>query len=250
MHPVILLALLVGLLLGISWLRRAPPAQRQELMKKLVIWGGLGLLVLLTLTGRVHWLFVALGGVAALAQRAFTAYQVWRTVKNIRGAAAGAGATDAGAGPRSGRVSEVSSRYLRMRLDHDTGEMSGEVLTGRFEGHSLDALSLEALVALLQAYRADDPQSAALLETYLDRTHGDAWRDRIDEEATRRTGEAPGGPMTREEAYEVLGLAPGAGREDIVDAHRRLIQKLHPDRGGSSYLAAKINQAKDLLLGG
>ena len=55
--------------------------------------------------------------------------------------------------------------------------------------------------------------------------------------------------MTREEAMEILGLKEGATREDVVKAHRRMMQKVHPDRGGSDYLASQINKAKDTLLG-
>jgi len=55
--------------------------------------------------------------------------------------------------------------------------------------------------------------------------------------------------MSREEALKVLGLGPGASQDDIREAHRRLILQNHPDRGGSDYLASKINEAKDVLLG-
>ena len=103
---------------------------------------------------------------------------------------------------------------------------------------------------LLVECRAGDSQSAAVLEAYLDRVHGDDWREAYGQGAEQASSAPPsGGPMTREEAYAVLGLEPEATEEDIRTAHRRLMQKMHPDRGGSTYLAAKLNQAKDLLLG-
>ncbi|MEC4669065.1 MAG: DnaJ domain-containing protein [Nitrospirota bacterium] len=153
-------------------------------------------------------------------------------------------------GPSPSQASEVETRFLKMTLDHDSGVMTGLVKEGRFRGRALEDLSMEELVALWVECRAEDAQSAAVLETYLDRTQGDAsWR-----EAAGRAGAGPRPPsgegaMTQEEAYEILGLQPGASPEEIHDAHRRLMQKIHPDHGGSNYLAAKINQAKERLLG-
>ncbi|MFQ5467102.1 MAG: DnaJ domain-containing protein, partial [Kiloniellaceae bacterium] len=119
----------------------------------------------------------------------------------------------------------------------------------------LEELGEDDLIALWRECRAEDDQSAAVLEAYLDRTRGEAWRARAGAgraEAGGQSGPGPapgGGRMAAEEAYEILGVAPGASDAEIREAHRRLMQKLHPDHGGSNYLAAKINEAKDLLLG-
>lgn len=150
-------------------------------------------------------------------------------------------------GPTPGQTSQVETRFLRMTLDHDTGVMTGMVREGRFQGRQLDELTLEDLVTLWRDCRAADAQSAAVLEAYLDRTQDEAWRQ------SAGAGAGPSAAstgMTREEAFEILGLEPSAGESEIRDAHRRLMQQVHPDHGGSNYLAAKINQAKDLLLGG
>jgi hypothetical protein len=135
-----------------------------------------------------------------------------------------------------------------MTLDHDSGTLDGEVLAGRHAGVRLGALSLVQLQALLLDYRREDADSARLLESYLERVHGPQWHEGF----AREEGAAEAGftgPMTRDEAWRILGLEADADRESIIAAHRRLMQKLHPDRGGSDYLAAKINQAKDCLLG-
>ncbi len=153
-------------------------------------------------------------------------------------------------GPSPGQGSQVETRFFRMYLDHDSGEMNGEVLEGGFKGARLDELDLERLVTLWRECRDSDAQSAAVLEAYLDRLHGQAWRDI----ASRGEGGGPraasSGGMSREEALEILGLEEGAGEQQVVEAHRRIMQKVHPDHGGSNYLAAKINEAKELLLRG
>jgi len=155
----------------------------------------------------------------------------------------------AAAGPKPGQTSEIATRFLKMTLDHDSGVMSGEVLEGRFAGRRLEELEPPELAELWRECRAEDTQSAAVLEAYLDRTQGEAWREAAGAAPGGERAAAGGGPMTREEAYGILGLEPGAGEVEIREAHRRLMQKVHPDHGGSNYLAAKINQAKDLLLG-
>ena len=152
-----------------------------------------------------------------------------------------------GQGP-GGNSSKVRSAGLEMILDHDSGYMDGQVLAGRFEGQFLSQLEIDDLLQIAEDFR-DDEESLRLLESYLDRTHP-GWRENVDGGSTDGAAAAHGsGSMSPEEAYDILGLKPGASEAEIVDAHRRLMKQVHPDRGGSDALAAKINEAKDRLLG-
>ena len=188
----------------------------------------------LVLAGLVFLLAVVSGRGAALiglAPIVFFAVMAFKQASR-RKAASG--------GPSRGASSAVTTRYFRMSLDHDTGAVSGEVTAGRFAGRNLSDLSFEDLLDLRRDC-ADDAQSVSVLEAYLDRIHPD-WR-------TQGTGAQSGtGVMTVEEARAILGVGPDATGDEIREAHRRLMQKLHPDRGGSTYLAAQINRARDLLL--
>src|SRR5262245_36955793 len=139
---------------------------------------------------------------------------------------------------------------LEMVLDHDSGRMEGKCLKGRFAGRSLSSLSCNDLFDLLQELRATDAQGVRLLEAYLDRQFR-GWRERHtnqDEEpkSSARHGRRHG--MTVNQAYDVLGLNAGATKTDIRAAHRKLMMKFHPDQGGSTYFAARINEAKEILL--
>lgn len=150
--------------------------------------------------------------------------------------------------PSPGNVSTVRSARIEMRLDHATGAMDGEVLAGSFAGARLDGLSLPDILQVLRECLADDPDGARLLEAYLDRREP-TWRENAQADAHPGPGvERQSGAMTEQEAYEVLGLQPGAAIADIRGAHRALMMRLHPDQGGSTYLAARVNQAKDILL--
>ncbi len=146
----------------------------------------------------------------------------------------------------TGQVSRVRTAYLEMELDHDSGAMRGRILAGRHEGASLDALDPPTLIGLLGEI---DDDSRDLLAAYLDRRQP-SWREHAqgDAAAGSRTRSAPSGKMTEEEAYQILGVQPGATAQDISRAHRSLMKKLHPDQGGSTYLAARVNEAKDVLL--
>jgi hypothetical protein len=154
--------------------------------------------------------------------------------------------------PSGGQTSTVATPFLRMTLDHDTGSMTGTILRGQFSGMRVEELGSADLLTLLRECRAEDEEGARLLEAYLDRVHPD-WRDELaGERASGSTGgssaRSTSGDMTVDEAYAILGLSPGADTEAIKEAHRRLMVKLHPDHGGSDYLATKINRARDVLL--
>lgn len=152
--------------------------------------------------------------------------------------------------PGADQVSRVRSAMIEMELHHDSGAMEGTVLAGPYSGGRLADLTRPQCEEILQICRRDDPEGARLLEAYLDRRfpgwrpagedHGDPGRGGGDPRIT--------GAMTEDEAYEILGLAKGASAEDIARAHRTLMKKLHPDYGGPTALAAKVNEAKAVLM--
>jgi hypothetical protein len=155
-------------------------------------------------------------------------------------------------GPRtqktSGKVSRVRTAFLEMELDHDSGTMHGRILVGRYEGAPLDALDPATLIGLLGEI---DNDSRDLLATYLDRREP-GWREHAQSDAAAGSGPPPAGSgkMTEQEAYQILGIQAGASAQEITRAHRSLMKKLHPDQGGTTYLAARVNEAKEVLLRG
>jgi len=200
------------------------------------------------------------GGVVALAGAAFTGIKGELAVAvplGIFGAGllgwspfgtgfGNIGAMFGGGAQRSpGQTSRVRSQFLDMSLDHDSGGLEGQIVAGPYAGHSLAEFDLPQLTAMIPGF---DAESVSLLESYLDRRFP-AWRqDAQGNTAGGQSRPAASGKMTDEEAYQILGLQPGAGRADIGRAHRALMKKLHPDQGGSTYLAARVNEAKDTLL--
>ena len=211
-----------------------PQQQRKSAYLKL----GVGLLVAVVVigvvTGRMHWLGAAITALLVGATRLLPVvaqlFPIFQRLRQQQAAAAASG------------KSAVETELLKMTLDHETGDLGGEVLEGEFQGRQLDDMDQAELERLLAFCRSRDVDSARLLESYLQRRFGDSWQG-------DQTPPGDSSSMNEAEALAVLGLEAGATRDQIVDAHRKLMQKLHPDRGGNDYLAAKLNQAKDLLLG-
>lgn len=236
-------ALLILVLVGGRWFATAQPTTVLRVLK----WGGITvaalILFLVIRTGVLPLIFAAF---AALLPWLFRAAHLHALYRNLRGSFGGVGgASWRQAGSRSPPdASQVETAWLRMSLDHETGSLEGEVLEGSYCGRRLGELSFEQVTALWHEVRAD-PQSLQLLEAWLDRAHPD-WREQMAGGDERSTGESAA--MTRDEALSVLGLEPGAEANEIKAAHRRLMMACHPDHGGSDWLAARINRAKDVLL--
>jgi hypothetical protein len=231
----LLLALIAVFYILLRRIAAMPPHRRRSEYLKLGLGTALVVTVLLALAGKMHWLGAAITGLLVAARQALPVllrlFPLLGHLGGLRGAQAGP------------RRSTVSTRILRMHLDLETGDMSGEVLEGQFQDWQLGEMNRSQLETLRDYCRAEDAESLKLLEGYLEQRFGQDFDS--GEEAPRPTPEG----MTRQEALDILGLDGEAGEDEIVAAHRSLMQKLHPDRGGSDYLAAKINQAKDFLLG-
>jgi hypothetical protein len=223
-------AVLVLLLWAANSFSKADPKQAAKLLRNLGGGAALAFAVFLLVRGEIGPAVT----VAVLALGALGWVQLWpasligRTQKS------------------PGQVSRVRTAFIEMELDHDSGAMRGRILAGAHQGAALDALDPPTLIGLLGAMDAD---SRDLLAAYLDR-RAPGWREHAQGDAAAGSGprSARSGKMTEEEAYQILGIEPGAGADDIARAHRSLMKKLHPDQGGSTYLAARVNAARDLLL--
>jgi len=230
------LALVGALMFGARYYNSVPPAERARMLRR----GGAALAFLIALglaaTGRTF---------LAVPLAFFGGLLLWRRPR------LGTSQGQISGGPR---LSSVRTAFLEMTLDQSSGALSGHVLAGTFTGRDLGGLSRTDLAALWRECRAGEPQSRQLLEAYLDRRWPE-WRAEMprsgsaDNGASSNTSDRIRAPMTRAEAHEVLGLPLGASIDDIKSAHRSLMKRLHPDQGGSNYLAAKINEAKDILTG-
>ncbi|WP_108124268.1 DnaJ domain-containing protein [Saccharospirillum mangrovi] len=244
MNPITVLILLI-LALGVLFVyRRLPAAQRGAFRLRALIALALFGLAFLALTHRLY----LLGALFALLVPFLRHLLPW-LIRSLPFLARWYQRRQQRRGPSGGQRSKVAADIVAMELDHDTGAMTGQVLSGPFAGRDLADLQQQEFIELLQYCRQTDTDSARLLESYLDKRFGDSWRaDDPNGHSDDHTPPSDNGSLSDAEAYDILGLEPGADRDAIVQAHRRLMQKLHPDHGGSAYLAARINAARAHLL--
>jgi hypothetical protein len=233
----LILLLTIGIIVYIIYqrLKSLPPQQRKDAYLKFGLGGLFLVLVVLTAMGRMHWLGAAITGLVVGASRLLPSLMRLSPVLQWLHRQK--------SGQANSQQSRVETSLLRMELDHASGNLNGEVLQGEHQGQKLDDLDTQQLQALLAWCQQQDTDSARLLESYMQRRFGESWA------GAQTPPPAQNGSMNRREALAVLGLEEGADKEAIVSSHRHLMQKLHPDRGGNDYLAAKLNQAKDFLLG-
>jgi hypothetical protein len=234
--PAIVLALVILAVgaLGIAWFMRANPSSVARNMRMvLVVLGAIAVGGMLIFGLRfLPSLLPELFGLAGLVITGLIA-------RALRNRPSGGFSS-----PGTGRRTEVHTAFLKAWIDHGTGDVGGTVLAGRFAGRTLDRLSDSELLDLHEECKGD-ADSLRVMEAYLDRRLNVDWRT-----AREPPPRGPRSDMTREEALAVLGLAEGASEEEIKAAHRRLIRRTHPDAGGTADLAARINRAKDVLIGG
>ncbi len=234
MHRIILILLiaLVFLYSGYRY-KRLTPEQKKKAIKLVLIMLGGSLLGYLVLTGRLNWLIAAIGALIPLLPR---------VVRFMIGVA-----------PtllpflrryQQNKHSNMRTRYIQLQMNILTGELQGNVLKGRFAGQSIQSLSKEQLLELLKECRQDDQESTALLIAYLNRMHP-GWARGADDQHSYTPHDSD---MDLQEARDILGVTESSSKEDVIKAHKRLMQKMHPDRGGSDYLAQQINRARDKVL--
>lgn len=215
---------------GYNHFKRQSPETRKSLFWKYIIYGLVLAAVALAATGKLHWIGALIAIMIPVARQFGMVALRHLPIKDWLSKQSFANPT-------------LTTRFIRMSVNMTSGEMKGEILTGDFQGRALESLSEDELNNLLISYREQDTESARLLTAYIQRRFSQQSGS-----SGNRNSETPSGHMDRHEALQILGLQDNAEDKDIVQAHRKLMQKVHPDRGGSDYLAAKINQAKDFLL--
>lgn len=227
-------AVLTGLILLLRWLASVPPSDLARAVRTF-----LAVFSALASTGLI---FAGRFGLALVTLAA--TFMAVRSLLRARRAADPMDEEPQG----PDRTSRVRSAFLEMSLDRRTGTLDGTVLAGRYAGRRLGTMSIDELLELRDEI-AGDADSLSLLEAYLDRREP-VWRTRRRQRASADAGSVRGttGPMDEATACAILGVAPDADEETIKAAHRRLMAKLHPDHGGSNFLATQINQARDVLL--
>ena len=234
-------ALIAGLILAGRWYVSTDTKMLLKVLRWLLLAIVFSVVLFFLSSGRLTWAFAALPALLPWFFRLRTFARAAKTFSRMRQS------SDPGFSSKSTvRNSNIETRYLRMSLDNDTGVMDGEVIAGPYLGQLLANMSVYDLMQLKRLCDMDDPESVRVLEVYLDRSHP-AWRE-LNSERSESSSSPQIPTMGRAEAIQILGLREDCTDSEVKQAHRRLISGMHPDHGGSNFLAAQINEAKDVLL--
>ena len=233
MPRLIIILIVICLLFYLAYnFKRIQADKQKQLIRNLLLFIVVLGLILLTVTGRLNWLIALVAAIIPLLPKLFSSLMrimpglliLLRNIQSVRSA-------------------KIVTDFLKISISRSTGEIKGQVLKGRFKGRMLSAMNKQELLSLLEICLQQDKESAASLMAYLNHYH-QGWNEGKSHSAQGFES----GAMTPAEARDILAVKEKAERKDIIQAHRKLMQKMHPDRGGSDYLAAKINQAKNVLL--
>ncbi len=235
---ILIIALIAGIWIIYHLGKQKVKKQGRSYLIKVALFVLAGVFVLAAVTGKAHALFALVGATIPFVGRLLPLLRFWPMVQQLRN-------RYASQNPGSGNQSNVRTAWLAMTLDHDSGEIDGEILDGEFTGRTLSSLKREELQQFYTDCQQHDPEALRLLNAYIQRERAGEWEPSGtgSEQTTGASSE-----MHTADAWEILGLPVGASRKEIIATHKRLMGKLHPDKGGSNYLASQINRAKDLLL--
>ena len=240
----IIIGILIAIVILVNYYSRSSSNTKKKIVKYLLFSAVCAALIFLVVTGRLNWLVAVAGTMVPLIPKVIK----WmiKYISPLLYLVSKFRSKKSNESSRSvhGQQSRVESIYLIMTLDHDTGRMEGKVIKGEFTGRNLCDMTKDELRKLMRD--CGDDETVSLLMAYMDRY---SRREHGHDNESHHTGkvEEPAF-MSIHEARKVLGVSENAGKEEIINAHRSLMQKIHPDRGGSEYLAVKINRAKDILL--
>jgi len=226
--------ILITIVLILKWFVSADSKSVLRVFKWFFIIFGSVLGLFFIFSGRLSWVFIGIPVLFPILMRIRAVMNLYKVFSRFNGSK--------GKSFSSG-TSSVRTETLDMSLNQETGEMKGEINKGPFKGSTIESLSQEDLFNLVRYCSKNDREAAQVLEAYLNRIDP-GWQSRFE-----NTREDMPSTIDREQAFKVLGLNSESTNQEIKAAYHKLIASLHPDRGGSAYLAAKINEAKDILLG-
>lgn len=231
---IVLLAIVIAVAIIIQQLKNTPKERLKQQYWKLGLIAAAIVLIVLALTGRIHWLGALFGALLPLVRKSLPLLMGFlpKIKKHF--------AKDKSKTTTENDQTTITTALLKITIDHHSQQLQGNIIDGPFAGQTLSALTFSQLQALLEYCQQHDQQACPLLARFIDQ--------RFSERGQQSGGTTNNADLSVAEAYQILGLAPGDSKDSIIRAHKKLIQKLHPDRGGNDYLAAKINRAKDILL--